>query len=134
MIIRNLNVIIKMKRLIIDLDDTICKTANGDYANAVPISGMIEKMGEYKAAGFEIAIHTSRNVRTYDGNIGKISAHTLPVIIDWLRRHGVPYDEVYVGKPWCGHEGFYVDDRAVRPSEFLNNSHAEIIKLLKSKQ
>jgi capsule biosynthesis phosphatase len=122
-----------MKRLIIDLDDTICKTTNGDYANAIPISGMIEKMSEYREAGFEIAIHTSRNVRTYDGNIGKISAHTLPVIIDWLCRHGVPFDEVYVGKPWCGNEGFYVDDRAVRPSEFLNNSHIEILKLLKSK-
>ena len=123
-----------MKRLIIDLDDTICKTTNGDYANAVPISGIIEKISEYKASGFEIVIHTSRNVRTYDGNIGKITAHTLPVIIDWLRRHCVPYDEVYVGKPWCGHEGFYVDDRAVRPSEFLNNSHPEILRLLNSKQ
>lgn len=123
-----------MKRLIIDLDDTICKTTNGDYTNAVPINGMIEKISEYKAAGFEIAIHTSRNVRTYEGNIGKISAHTLPVIIDWLRRHGVPYDEIYVGKPWCGHEGFYIDDRAVRPSEFLNNSHAEILMLLESER
>lgn len=123
-----------MKRLIIDLDDTICKTTSGDYTNAVPITKMIEKISEYKAAGFEIAIHTSRNVRTYEGNIGKISAHTLPVIIDWLRRHGVPYDEIYVGKPWCGHEGFYIDDRAVRPSEFLNNSHAEILMLLESER
>jgi len=123
-----------MKRLIIDLDDTICKTTNGDYANAIPINEMVRKMVEYKAAGFEIAIHTSRNVRTYEGNIGKISAHTLPVIIDWLRRHNVPYDEVYIGKPWCGHEGFYVDDRAVRPSEFLSSSHAEILTLLKSEK
>lgn len=120
-----------MKRLIIDLDGTICTITNDDYANAIPINGMIDRMGEYKAAGFEIAIHTSRNVRTYEGNIGKISAHTLPIIIDWLRRHGVPYDEIYVGKPWCGHEGFYVDDRAVRPSEFLNNDYSQILSLLK---
>lgn len=123
-----------MKRLIVDLDDTICQTTNGDYANAEPISGMIEKLNEYKAAGFDIVIHTSRNVRTYEGNVGKISAYTLPVIIEWLRRHSVPYDEIYVGKPWCGHEGFYVDDRAVRPAEFLANSHEQILMLLKSKR
>lgn len=123
-----------MKRLIVDLDNTICHAANGDYANAEPLYGMIEKLTKYKADGFDIVIHTSRNVRTYEGNIGKISAYTLPIIIDWLRRHKVPYDEIYVGKPWCGNDGFYVDDRAIRPSEFLENSYEQIIKLLETKR
>ncbi|ONG14085.1 hypothetical protein BXT95_26585, partial [Escherichia coli] len=56
----------------------------------------------------------------YKENIGKINIHTLPVIIDWLNENRVPYDEVIVGKPWCGDEGFYVDDRAIRPSELCN--------------
>ncbi len=80
--------------------------------------------------GFEIAINTSRNMRSYGGNIGKITAYTLPVIVDWLRRHEVPYDEIYIGKPWCGHEGFYVDDRAIRPSEFVDKSFEEISAML----
>jgi capsule biosynthesis phosphatase len=79
-------------------------------------------------------IYTSRNVRTFVGNLGKISAHTLPIIIDWLRRYQVPYDEIYVGKPWCGHEGFYVDDKAIRPKEFLENSHEQIMHLLNNKK
>ena len=119
-----------MKRLIMDLDETICQTEDGNYAEAIPILGVVEKLREYKAEGFEIVIHTSRNVRTFEGNIGKISAYTLPVIIDWLRKHEVPYDEIYVGKPWCGHEGFYVDDKAIRPSEFLALSRKEIAELL----
>ncbi len=45
-------------------------------------------------------------MRTYEGNVGKINVNTLPIIIDWLERHNVPYDEIYVGKPWCGHDGF----------------------------
>ena len=49
---------------------------------------------------------------------------------DWLARHQIPYDEIHVGKPWCGTEGFYVDDKAVRPSEFLALSHDEIHALL----
>lgn len=120
-----------MKRLVIDLDDTICRTKDGNYADSQPIPEVIERLREYREAGFEIIIHTSRNVRTYEGNIGKITAHTLPIIIEWLRKHDVPYDEIYVGKPWCGHEGFYVDDRAIRPSEFLAHSHEEITTLLR---
>jgi capsule biosynthesis phosphatase len=123
-----------MRRLIMDLDETICQTRDGDYSNSTPVIGVVERLREYKEVGFDIVIYTSRNVRTFDGNIGKISAHTLPIIIDWLRKHEVPYDEIYIGKPWCGHEGFYVDDKAVRPSEFLALSREEITELLNLKK
>nr|MBP7234731.1 capsular biosynthesis protein [Moraxella sp.] len=74
--------------------------------------------------------NTSRNMRTYQGNIGAINKNTLPIIIDWLGRHDIPYDELYVGKPWCGFEGFYVDDKAIRPDELVKLSYAEICQLL----
>jgi len=70
-------------------------------------------------------------MRTYDGNVGKINVHTLPTILDWLERHKVPYDEVIVGKPWCGFDGFYVDDKAIRPSEFTSMTYDEIQEMLK---
>ena len=38
----------------------------------------------------------------------------------------IPYDEILYGKPWPGHMGFYVDDRTVRPDEFLNCSVDEL--------
>jgi len=47
-----------------------------------------------------------------------------------LVRHEIPYDELYVGKPWCGFEGFYVDDKAIRPDELVKLSYAEICQLL----
>ncbi|MFL0427474.1 HAD-IIIC family phosphatase [Moraxella sp. 179-F 1C4 NHS] len=119
-----------MKRLIFDLDDTLCTTQNGDYANAQPITEVVEKLKEYHRQGFTIVINTSRNMRTYQGNIGAINKNTLPIIIDWLRRHDIPYDELYVGKPWCGFEGFYVDDKAIRPDELVKLSYAEICQLL----
>ena len=119
-----------MKRLIFDLDDTLCTTQNGDYANAQPITEVVEKLKEYHRQGFTIVINTSRNMRTYQGNIGAINKNTLPIIIDWLARHDIPYDELYVGKPWCGFEGFYVDDRAIRPDELVKLSYAEICQLL----
>lgn len=119
-----------MKRLIFDLDDTLCHTKDGDYENSTPILAMIDKLRDYHRQGFTIVLNTSRNMRTYSGNVGKINKNTLPIIIDWLTKHDVPYDEIYVGKPWCGFEGFYIDDKSIRPSEFLDLSYPEICKLL----
>ena len=122
-----------MKRLVIDLDDTL--TVNNpdlSYSEKEPNLPLIAKLREYKAMGFEILVQTARNMRTYQGSVGKINANTLPVIIDWLNKHDVPYDEIYVGKPWCGTEGFYVDDRAIRPSEFVSLSLSEINALIET--
>ena len=120
-----------MKRLVFDLDGVIAlDDPERPYAERQPNLAIIEKMRAYKAEGFEIAVATARNMRSFSGQIGKINAVTLPIVIDWLRKHDVPFDEVHVGKPWCGTEGFYVDDRAVRPSEFLALSLAEIHALI----
>lgn len=81
--------------------------------------------------GFSIVINTARNMRTYEGNVGKINANTLPIIIEWLNKHEVPYDEIYTGKPWCGFEGFYVDDKAIRPAEFIKYSYEELLEIIK---
>ena len=70
-------------------------------------------------------------MRTFEGNIGKINVHTLPIVIEWLKKHDVPYDEIIMGKPWCGFDGFYVDDKAIRPNEFAELSYEEIVALVK---
>lgn len=119
-----------MKRLIVDLDGTLTKGDNKDYSSVSPREDVIARLRQYQADGFEIVISTARNMRTFEGNVGKINIHTLPVITAWLDKHQVPYDEILVGKPWCGHEGFYIDDRAVRPSEFARLSRTEIEQLI----
>lgn len=119
-----------MKRLVIDIDETISHATAGDYANAQPNTDVILKLKEYQAAGFEIVLFTSRNMRTFDNSIGKINARMLPVLFDWLARHDVPFDEIVTGKPWCGTEGFYVDDKAIRPNEFLSSTYDEIANLV----
>lgn len=121
---------LKMKRLIFDLDNTLTIHSSRPYHEALPRVEVIEKLREYKTQGFEIVISTSRNVRTYKGNVGKINANTLPVIINWLEKHNIPYDEIYIGKPWCGHNGFYIDDKAIRPSELAKLSYEQITELL----
>ena len=119
-----------MKRLIVDLDNTISITSKGDYLNSKPNIELIDMLHQYKLKGFEIVVFTSRNMRTHKNNIGKINIYTLPNILDWLNSNNVPFDEVIVGKPWCGFDGFYVDDKAIRPSEFISNTYEEIKEIL----
>jgi capsule biosynthesis phosphatase len=69
-------------------------------------------------------------MRTYGGNMGLITARTAKMTMEWLDRYQVPYDEIHFGKPWASRIGFYVDDRAIRPSEFLSMTQAEIETLL----
>jgi len=123
-----------MKKLVVDLDGTLTQANTSDYRNVSPREDVIETLKDYKNNGFTITIATARNMRTYEGNVGKINIHTLPIVTEWLNKHNVPYDEILVGKPWCGHEGFYIDDRAVRPSEFASLSLNEINQLFEKEK
>ena len=118
------------QRLIIDLDGTIAEISDAPYSERVPMLDVIARMRAYKEDGFTIVIHTARNMRTHKGVLGLINVHTVPTILEWLRRHDVPYDELVVGKPWCDEDGFYVDDKAVRPDEFARLTRAELDKLV----
>lgn len=120
-----------MKKLVMDLDRTLTDPDDGaGYAHKAPNKEVVAALRRYRLQGWEISIYSSRNMRTYAGQLGKINALTLPGIITWLDKHDIPYDEVHVGKPWCGQDGFYVDDRAVRPDEFVGKTYAEIRALL----
>ncbi len=65
-------------------------------------------------------------MNTYEGNIGLINKNTAPIMLEWLKKWDIPYDEIIFGKVWPGHKGFYVDDRAVRPDEFIDYSFEEL--------
>ncbi|MDA7691557.1 HAD-IIIC family phosphatase [Methylophilaceae bacterium] len=122
-----------MKRIILDLDNTL--TLGNDslpYDDLKPNVEIVKQLNVYKDKGFEIIIYTSRNMNTYKNSIGKINANTLPNIISWLNKNNIHFDEVYIGKPWCGDEGFYVDDKAIRPDEFINLEYEEIRNLTNS--
>jgi capsule biosynthesis phosphatase len=117
--------------IVIDLDGTLTVTGSADsYAALKPRQEVVRQLRDYSARGFGIAIMTSRNMRTFANSIGRINAETLPVVVEWLRHHDIPFDEVHVGKPWCGDQGFYVDDRAIRPTEFVSLDLSSIGALL----
>lgn len=115
--------------LVMDIDGTICpiKIAGEDYANIVPYAQVVAKLRELRSEyGAYIVLHTSRQMRTYGGNVGKINAFTAPVLLNWLEKWDIPFDEIIYGKPWAGKHGVYVDDRAVRPDEFMRHTPEEL--------
>ena len=116
---------------IFDIDGTLCpiKKKEEDYADLVPFPDMVEKLRYYKENGAKIVLFTSRNMNSYGGNIGLINKNTAPVLNKWLEKWDIPYDEIVFGKLWPGHKGFYVDDRSVRPDEFLKNTPEELEKI-----
>lgn len=124
--------LVKQKCIVLDIDGTLCpkKRPDESYADLLPIPEMMEQLARYREQGFYVILFTSRNMNTYDGNIGRIVANTGKLLMEWLERHAVPYDELHLGKPWPGRGGFYVDDKAIRPDEFLNLSYSEILKLV----
>jgi len=125
----------KSKVIVFDVDGTLCpiKETNESYADLTPYEEVVKKLKEYKAAGFTIVISSSRHMRTTDGNVGVIQAKYSSIMIEWLTKHEIPFDELYFGKPWPGEDGFYVDDRTVRPDEFTKLNYDEIKKLLSKK-
>ncbi|NLG05301.1 MAG: capsular biosynthesis protein [Clostridia bacterium] len=116
---------------IFDIDGTLCPIKKKDerYEDLVPYGEMIDKLREYREQGAKIILFTSRNMNSYQGNIGLINANTAKIVLAWLEKWDIPYDEIIYGKPWPGHQGFYVDDRTIRPDEFLNKSVEELDEL-----
>lgn len=119
---------------VFDIDGTLCpiKAKDERYEDLIPYSDIVEKLRYYKDNGAKIVLYTSRNMNTYKGNIGLINKNTAVVLLEWLKKWNIPYDEIVYGKVWPGHKGFYVDDRTVRPDEFLKYSLEELDEICKS--
>ena len=118
---------------VFDIDGTICpiKKKEERYEDLIPYRNVLEKIRYYKENGARIILFTSRNMNTDGGNIGLINKNTAKILLEWLDKWDIPYDEIVYGKPWPGHKGFYVDDRTIRPDEFLNHTVDELDQICK---
>jgi len=120
------------KALVLDIDGTLCpvKTSSQSYAELMPDPQMLERIRALHAQGWHIILHTARGMRSNDGNPGKITKNVMPTLLNWLAAHDIPFDELHMAKPWPGKRGFYIDDRAVRPREFLELEMRELEQLV----
>jgi len=103
---------IKSKRICFDLDNTLVTypTIKGDYTSVKPIEKNILLLKYLKQFNNTIIIYTARRMKTHHGNIGKINSDIGKITFDTLEKFGIPYDEIYFGKPYAD---FYIDDLAI---------------------
>jgi capsule biosynthesis phosphatase len=100
-------------RIAIDIDGTLCHfRADGEgYGDVKPLPGAAERMRSLKEAGHELVLLTARHMKTCGGNVGLVVQRQGLVLLEWLERYGIPYDEIWFGKP---HADVYIDDNGFR--------------------
>jgi capsule biosynthesis phosphatase len=107
-------------KIVVDLDNTITTdSSSSDYRTKLPNPEVI--LAIKNAAELELltVIYSSRNMRTYKDDVKKIDTITRPIAENWLEEKKINYSELILGKPWCGNEGWYVDDRNLNIEEFI---------------
>ncbi len=119
------------KRIGFDLDKTIAKPKGPtqNYDDVEPMEGAVKALKALKKQGWYIVICTARNMRTYQHNIGQVNAKQTPLIVNWLNRWGIPFDEIWV-KP---HVEFFVDDKAIEFDNWLKFKQDLSDKMIRNK-
>ena len=107
-------------KIIIDLDDTITIDASSkDYESKLPNLSVKRALENVSKRSIPITIFSSRNMRSYEGDIDKINKFTKPIAETWLKENKIDYSSLILGKPWAGKEGWYVDDKNLSLDEFI---------------
>ncbi|MBI2825248.1 MAG: HAD hydrolase family protein [Planctomycetia bacterium] len=106
--------------IVLDLDGTLTVDDKAAAYPDKPVNAAtLAAAHAARERGYRVVVATSRNMRTYRGDLEQIRRHTQPVIEQWLAREGLAPDALAIGKTWCGPRGFYVDDRNMHVEEFV---------------
>jgi uncharacterized HAD superfamily protein len=98
--------IAKPRVISVDCDGTLTEEScwtEEDMRNATPKEDVIKKVNDLHLENF-IVIHTARRHQFYE------------VTVDWLKRHGVKYHAIRMGKMPAD---LYLDDKCVNVKDFV---------------
>ena len=108
--------IARYKRIIVDIDGTLCVVENRDFINAIPIQEVIDKVNEYYEKGYEVIISTARGQNSCN-TVEEMQNKYEAITKEWLDKAGVKYHRLEIG--YKQNADMYVDDKAIRPEEFI---------------
>lgn len=104
---------------VFDIDDTICKTKEGDYKNSKPIQERIDKVNKIYDEGHTVVFQTARGMGRSNNNVvwcyKQFYDFTRKQLNDW----GVKYDDLFLGKP---SGDIYIDDKGIKDGEFFREA------------
>lgn len=105
------------KRIICDIDDTICITKDRDFSNAIPVISVINKINFLYDLGWEIWLLTARGQLSCNENFELADKKYRSQIENWLLNNGVKYHKLSFEKYLAT---YYIDDKGLTPEEFIN--------------
>ena len=98
------------KKIVIDIDGTICSKTKSDYENAEPIFENIDIFNQLYEKGNEIHYWTSR---------GALSGKNWDEItVNQLKQWNVKFNSINMGKP---HYDLWIDDKAYNAIKFCKD-------------
>lgn len=104
--------------LVVDLDKTLCtlRKNNESYRDVKPIEDIVNVVNDLHELGVNVMIESSRNMLTQNHNEAKVIKNIGLDTLNWLDKY-VEYDGIKFGKTigTC-----YIDDKALRPKEFMS--------------
>ena len=104
---------------VFDIDGTLCtKEESEDYENSKPIEDRIEAVNCLYEEGNTIIMQTARGMGRHDNNPQKAIEQFYALTADQLKKWGVKYHMLFLGKP-AG--DIYVDDKGIRDEDFFRN-------------
>ena len=114
---REIHILMKIYRYVIDLDGTLCSNTNGFYKEALPFVDRIQELNKLYDKGHQIIIYTARGMGRFNNDVTKAKLEFEELTINQLKLWGVKYNSLYLGKP---SGDFYIDDKAVTDSSFFS--------------
>ena len=92
-------------RYCFDIDGTICTDTEGNYNEAVPFSGVVDRLNALVSMGHTVYMFTARGATT--------GVNWREVTENQLRKWGINHHGLYFTKPTAD---IYVDDKAINAS------------------
>lgn len=105
-----------VKRLVVDIDDTISFTLNRDFTNAKPNIPLINKLNSLYDSGTEICYVTARGSLSCNSREEAREKYESD-ILNWFARNNVKYTLLSFDKLLAD---YYIDDKGITPEAFLN--------------
>ncbi len=107
-------------KIIVDLDNTLTVEDPSKEYSEKELNFLVAKsIKNATKLGYVSKIFSSRNMKTFQEDLGKIDEVTRPIAEEWLKKNQINYDELILGKPWCGSNGWYLDDKNISIEEFI---------------
>jgi hypothetical protein len=99
-------------RICFDVDGLLA-VEEGEYDQRTVFEDTVTILKKLDSNGHRILIQTARYMKRLNGDSEEVYAYCYEELIQWLKKHGIPYREVYSGK--CSAD-IYLDDKGCRVS------------------